>query len=98
MNLVFWNICHLLDLRECQLVLLIEQHQDYGLVAVRHEYVGFRGDKYRPDFDATVVKQPSEVTIGILLLVETFELDGDVFDFGRESASCLLLVGPVAVG
>ena len=78
--------------------MLIEQHQDYGLVAVRHENVGFRGDKYRSDFDATMVKQPSEVTIGILLLVETLELDGDVFDFGRESACRLLLVGPVPVG
>ena len=78
--------------------MLIEQHQDYGLVAVRHEDVGFRRDKDRPDLDATMIKKPCQVAIGILLLVETLKLDGDVFNFGRECAGRLLLVGPVAVG
>ena len=45
-----------------------------------------------------MVEQPCQVAIGILLLVEPLELDGDIFDLLGERAGGLLLVGPVAVG
>jgi hypothetical protein len=82
-NLVFWNICHLLDLQKFQLVVLIEQHQNYGLGAVCHKDIGLCCDKDRPNFYATKVRKPRQIAIGILLLVKTLKLDSDLFYFGR---------------
>lgn len=90
--------CHLFDLQVGKILVFVEQKHNDRLVAVHHEDVGLRSDKHRLHLDATVVQEPRQVAVRVLLLVKTFELDRDVLDLRGEGASCLLLVRPVTIG
>lgn len=52
----------------------VEQHQHDGLIARSHEDVALSCDKDRFNLYAAVVKQPLQVPILILLLVELLKL------------------------
>jgi hypothetical protein len=69
----------LLDLVEGQALMLVEQEQDNSLVAVGNQGVVLALYKDRLDFNSSVLVEPLEIPVTVLVLVEGFELACDVF-------------------
>lgn len=81
-EVILWNVSFLFDLGISQLLVLVEKHQYYCLIAVCYENVRFCGNEDRFDLKRTILKQPGNISVLILLLIELFELHGVVFEFG----------------